>query len=261
MSLEVFTDDTLDHAGIRHGFFTRRGGVSRGLYAGLNAGLGSGDDPADVAENRRRIADVFALTPDRLLTAYQSHTPNVLVVERPFDGARPKVDGFVTRTPGLAIGVLAADCAPVLFAAPDAAVVGAAHAGWRGALTGVCEATLAAMEGLGARREAIHATVGPTISQDAYEVGPEFVERFLADDPGNDRFFRAAVEKPGHAMFDLPGYLMSRLETLGLKSARWTGHDTCADAERFFSYRRAVLRGEADYGRMVGAITLAADAD
>jgi YfiH family protein len=256
MSLEVFTDDTLDHAGIRHGFFTRRGGVSRGLYAGLNAGLGSGDDPADVAENRRRIADVFALTPDRLLTAYQSHTPNVLVVERPFDGARPKVDGFVTRTPGLAIGVLAADCAPVLFAAPDAAVVGAAHAGWRGALTGVCEATLAAMEGLGARREAIHATVGPTISQDAYEVGPEFVERFLADDPRNDRFFRAAVEKPGHAMFDLPGYILARLTAAGIGLAEPFGLCTYADEERFYSYRRATHRGEPDYGRQISAIAI-----
>jgi YfiH family protein len=256
MTLEVFTDDTLDHAGIRHGFFTRRGGVSRGLYAGLNAGLGSGDDPADVAENRRRIADVFALTPDRLLTAYQSHTPNVLVVERPFDGARPKVDGFVTRTPGLAIGVLAADCAPVLFAAPDAAVVGAAHAGWRGALTGVCEATLAAMEGLGARREAIHATVGPTISQDAYEVGPEFVERFLADDPGNDRFFRAAVEKPGHAMFDLPGYILARLTAAGIGLAEPFGLCTYADEERFYSYRRATNRGEPDYGRQISAIAI-----
>ena len=256
MSIEYFTDDTLDHAGIRHGFFTRRGGVSRGLFAGLNAGLGSTDDAVDVAENRRRIAEVFGLTPDRLLTAYQSHTPAVMVVERPFDGARPKVDGFVTRTPGLAIGVLAADCAPVLFAGPGAGVVGAAHAGWRGALGGVLEATIAAMEGLGAARGAIHATVGPTISQDAYEVGPEFVDRFLAHDPRNDRFFRAAPDTPGHAMFDLPGYILARLAAAGIGLAERFSLCTYADEERFYSYRRATHRGEPDYGRQISAIAI-----
>lgn len=256
-SLEYLTDDLLEEGGVRHGFFTRRGGVSKGIFASLNAGLGSGDDRAAVAENRRRIADVLRVTPESIVTAYQVHSPRVLVVDRPpAPGVRPRVDGFVTGTPGLALAVLTADCGPVLFADPEARVIGCAHAGWRGALAGVLEATLAAMETLGARRTAIRAVAGPMISADAYEVGPEFVERFQRASPENRRFFRPAGRE-GHARFDLPGYILARLNAAGV--ARVERFDMCTygDEERFFSYRRAVHRGEPDYGRLISAIALA----
>jgi purine-nucleoside/S-methyl-5'-thioadenosine phosphorylase / adenosine deaminase len=252
----ITADELAENPKVRHGFFDRTGGVSCGIYAALNCGFGSDDERDDVAENRRRVAATLGLEPERLCTLYQIHSADVVVVTDPGDTSGRRADAMVTATPDIALGVLTADCAPVLFADAEAQVVGAAHAGWKGALAGVAEATVAAMEGLGARKESIAAVIGPCIAPASYEVGPEFRARFVEVDPGNRAFFEAS-KRTGHAMFDLPGYLMSRLGRLGLKSARWTGQDTCADAERFFSYRRAVLRGEPDYGRMVGAISLA----
>src|SRR4051812_48567329 len=199
------------HATIRHAFFTREGGVSEGLYTSLNGGLGSGDDPARVVENRRRMMGQFAFPEEALVSLYQIHSPDVIVVEHPWPRLeRPRGDAMVTRAPGIALGVATADCGPVLFADPFGGVVGAAHAGWRGALAGVVEATVAAMERLGAERGRIVAVLGPTIGQAAYEVGPELVEAFAADDPANARFF-APAERAGHALFDLPGYIGARL--------------------------------------------------
>jgi YfiH family protein len=241
--------------GIRHGFFTRQGGVSEGIYAGLNGGVGSRDNPAHVAENRARMAAALSVSRDRFLTAYQVHSPDVLVAEKPWpDDARPRADAIVTREPGLAIGISTADCGPVLFADPDARVVGGAHAGWRGALGGVLEATIAAMEKLGAARERIVAAAGPMIRQPNYEVGPELAEKFLAADPDNSRFF--VPGRPGHSMFDLPGYIVARLARAGLKQIEDLAFCTYADPERFFSYRRATHRAEANYGRHINAIAL-----
>jgi YfiH family protein len=255
----IAADELTENPRVRHGFFDRTGGVSGGIYAGLNCGFGSDDVRDHVAENRRRVAQALGLAPERLCTLHQIHSPDVVHVTDPGDIVGRRADAMVTATPAIALGVLTADCAPILFADGDARVVGAAHAGWKGAFGGVAEAAVAAMVDLGARKDRIAAVIGPCIAQASYEVGPEFHERFVDADAANARFFIAS-ERSGHAMFDLPGYLLSRLETLGLKSARWTGHDTCADAKRFFSYRRAVLHGEADYGRMVGAISQTADA-
>jgi YfiH family protein len=244
-------------AGIRHGFFTRSGGVSQGVYATLNGGTGSDDVPDKVAENRARMAAVLGVAPDRLLTAYQIHSPDVVVAERPWTREdRPRADAIVTRTPGLAVGVSTADCGPLLFADSQAGVVGAAHAGWRGALTGVVEATIAAMEALGADRGRIAAALGPTIRQWNYEVGPEFVERFLAADAANARFFTAS-KRDGHALFDLTGYIAERVARAGIEDFEDLGLCTFAEPERFYSYRRMTLLGEPDYGRHVNAIALA----
>jgi hypothetical protein len=241
--------------GVRHGFFSRAGGVSQGIYAGLNGGVGSNDDPAHVAENRRRMAAAIGVPPERFLTLYQVHSPDVVVAETPWDSsARPKADALVTATPGLALGATAADCGPVLFADPAARVIGAAHAGWKGALTGVLEATLDAMEGLGAQRSRVIAAIGPLIRQPSYEVGDEFVARFKDADAGYARFFIPAA-RPGHAMFDLGGFIRMRLETAGVAAVDDTGIDTYPD-ENFFSYRRSVHRSEPDYGRHVHAIVL-----
>lgn len=255
----IVADELSEDPRVRHGFFDRTGGVSGGIYAGLNCGFGSDDVRDHVAENRRRVAQALGLAPERLCTLHQIHSPDVVHVTDPGDTVGRRADAMVTATPAIALGVLTADCAPILFADGDARVVGAAHAGWKGAFGGVAEAAVAAMVDLGARKDRIAAVIGPCIAQASYEVGPEFRERFVDADAANARFFTAS-KRSGHAMFDLPGYLLARLETLALKSARWTGHDTCADAKRFFSYRRAVLRGEPDYGRMVGAISLVADA-
>jgi YfiH family protein len=241
--------------GVTHGFFTREGGVSAGLYASLNGGPGSGDDTASVAENRRRIAGHLGAV--HLVSLHQVHSAEVVTVTGPWPGERPRADAMVTDRPGLALGVLTADCAPVLFAEAEAGVVGAAHAGWKGALAGVLEATVAAMAALGAEPARIVAAVGPAISQRAYEVGPEFVERFLDDDPENGRFFAGAP--PGdaaddRAMFDLPGYCLARLRAAGVGAAAWTGDCTYSDPRRFYSYRRACHQGEADYGRLVAAV-------
>jgi YfiH family protein len=241
--------------GLRHAFFTREGGVSDGIYAGLNGGLGSSDAPANVVENRRRMADHMGVAPDRFLSLHQIHSPDVVIATGPWDGeVRPKADAIVTRTERLAIGVTTADCGPVLFIDPAARVVGAAHAGWKGALTGVLEATLAAMEELGAQRGQIIAALGPMIRQPSYEVGAEFVERFIDAEPDHARFFLPST-RAHHAMFDLAGFIRMRLEQAGVLMIDDVGADTYAD-DRFFSYRRSVHRKEPDYGRHVHAIVL-----
>ncbi|MCC6775551.1 MAG: peptidoglycan editing factor PgeF [Hyphomicrobiales bacterium] len=239
-------------AGIRHAFFTRAGGVSDGVYATLNGGTGSDDTPSNVEENRARMAAHLGVTPDRFLTAYQIHSPDAVIVEEPWQ-ARPRADAIVTRMPGLAISVSTADCGPVLLADAEARVIGAAHAGWRGAATGVLEATIAAMERCGAMRGRIVAALGPMIRQDNYEVGPELVTRFEAQ--GSGRFFRPAA-RGDHALFDLPGYISSRLAAAGVVQVEDLGLCTYADAERFYSYRRSIHRSEDDYGRHINAIVL-----
>ncbi|MDZ5698000.1 peptidoglycan editing factor PgeF [Chelativorans sp. M5D2P16] len=246
--------DAAHAEGVRHGFFTRIGGISEGIYSNLNVGLGSGDSGDSVRENRRRVAHWMVVPAEKLCTLHQCHSADVVVIEEPLGETRPKADAMVTQQPGLAIGVLTADCGPVLFADAQARVVGAAHAGWKGALTGVLENTIVAMERLGAERARIVAVLGPAISQDNYEVGPEFQERFLAADTGNARFFRAST-RPGHSCFDLGGYTMERLARAGV-GAEMLGHCTYADADRFYSYRRATHRGETDYGRQISAICL-----
>jgi YfiH family protein len=239
---------------IRHAFFTREGGVSAGIFASLNCGFGSGDDPAKVAENRAIAAARLGLPPAALVTCHQIHSAEIVVVDQVWTaGTAPRADGMATRQVGIALGVLAADCAPVLFADPEAGVIGAAHGGWRGALSGVVEATVRAMVGLGARRDRIRAGIGPCIAQSSYEVGPEFEARFAADDPGSGAFF-APGPRPGHFRFDLPGYIAHRLQALGLASVEDAGLDTVSDDQRFFSYRRACHRGEPDYGRALAAI-------
>jgi len=241
-------------AGIAHGFFTRAGGVSEGIYQGLNVGLGSHDNRDHVVENRRRVAGWFGLDETRLVTVHQVHSPDVATVTAPFEHERPQVDAMVTATPGLVLGVLSADCGPILFADPVHRVIGAAHAGWKGALTGVLENTIDAMIALGAKRESIVATLGPSISAQAYEVGPEFVERFIAHDPAYAAFFTPSP-KPGHAMFDLPGLTVKRLRGAGIPGDM-LGVCTYGDSKSFFSYRRTTHAGEPDYGRQVSAITL-----
>jgi YfiH family protein len=242
--------------GIRHAFFTRQGGVSEGVYASLNGGTGSNDDQTKVRENRARMARAVGVTPERYLTCYQIHSPDVVTVETPWPAeTRPRADAMVTRVPNIALGISTADCGPVLFADNDAKVIGAAHAGWRGAFTGVVEATLAAMEKLGAKRANIAVALGPMIRQQNYEVGPEFVARFTDADADNVRFF-APSTRAGHAMFDLPGYITKRLRSARIEQIDDLGLCTCADAERFYSYRRMTLRGEPDYGRHINAIVL-----
>jgi YfiH family protein len=242
--------------GLRHAFFTRDGGVSDGIYGSLNGGLGSDDDPAHVAENRRRMAEAMDVSPERFLSVWQIHSPDALAVSGPWDGAaRPRADAMVTRTEGLAIGVTAADCGPILLVDPNARVIGAAHAGWKGALTGIVESTIAAMEKLGAERSGIVAAIGPLICQHSYEVGSEFVERFIEADAEHALFFIPAARE-NHAMFDLAGFIRMRLENAGVLMIDDIGVDTYSD-ERFYSYRRSVHRKEPDYGRHVHAIALA----
>lgn len=244
-------------ARIRHAFFTRSGGVSDGVYASLNGGIGSNDAPDKVAENRARMAVTLGVAPDRFLTPYQIHSPDVVVADGSWtQETRPRADAVVTREPKLAIGVSTADCGPLLFADAEAGVVGAAHAGWRGAFTGVIEATLAGMEKLGASREHITVALGPTIRQPNYEVGPEFLERFRAADMDNERFF-APSKREGHAMFDLTGYIADRVHRAGIVQFEDLGHCTYADPAQFYSYRRMTQRGEPDYGRHINAIALA----
>jgi YfiH family protein len=241
--------------GLRHAFFTREGGVSNGVYSGLNGGLGSGDDPADVRENRRRMAEQLGVTLENLLSVHQTHSPDAIVATGPWQGpARPKADAMVTTSEGLALGITTADCAPVLFADPKARVIGAAHAGWKGALSGILESTIDTMEKLGAERSGMVAAIGPLIRQPSYEVGSEFVERFIEAEAGNAVFFLPG-ERDGHAMFDLAGYIRMRLENAGVLMIDDLGVDTYSDA-RCYSYRRSVHRKEADYGRHVHAIAL-----
>jgi polyphenol oxidase len=251
--------ETLKLAGVRHAFFTREGGVSGGFYASLNGGVGSRDHAGLVAENRARMAAALAVEPHRFLTAYQVHSPDVVVAETPWSSrARPRADAIVTRTAGLAIGVSTADCGPILFADANARVIGAAHAGWRGALSGVIEATVAAMERLGAARGRIRAALGPMIRQGNYEVGPDFIARFATEDKACADFFRPAARE-GHALFDLPGYIAARLDRAGVHAIEDSGLCTYAEPERFFSFRRTTHRAEPDYGRHINAIALTED--
>jgi len=240
--------------GIRHAFFTRRGGVSTGLYDSLNVGRGSNDDPEAVAENRRRIAAWFGAQPPALMTVYQTHSAIAHAAQAPWPQS-PEGDAVVTATSGLVCSAMAADCAPVLIADPVARVVGAAHAGWRGAIGGVVAQTVAAMSGLGAKPERMVAAVGPCIGPESYEVGLDFLERFTAAAPANARFFRPGAGDDKR-LFDLPAYVLDRLADAGVADAEWVGRDTCAEEEEFFSNRRAVLRGESDYGRLLSTIML-----
>ncbi|MFD3190214.1 peptidoglycan editing factor PgeF [Sedimentitalea sp. HM32M-2] len=251
MTLEILTSDSLSP--LRHGFFTRNGGASSGVFSGLNCGPGSSDQSDVVAINRARVAEAMQVAPDRLVAVHQVHSPDVITVTEPLTG-KPVADALVTATPGLALSVLTADCQPVLFADAGAGVIGAAHAGWRGALDGVLEATLDAMESLGATRRNTVAVIGPSISQRAYEVGPEFLEDFLADDPDNARFF--ANGDGDRLQFDLPGYGLHRLRSAGIGQAEWTRHCTYSDPDRFYSYRRSTHAKDADYGRLISVIRL-----
>jgi polyphenol oxidase len=243
--------------GLRHAFFTREGGVSKGIYASLNAGIGSSDDPAAVTENRRRMADEIGVLPQHFLTLHQTHSPDVIIAANPsqegwHNGARPKADAIVTRTAGLAIGASAADCGPILLVDASARVIGAAHAGWKGAVGGVLENTIAAMEKLGAERARLVVGIGPTISQANYEVGQDLRDRFSGDDA---RFF-VAGERPGHYRFDLPGYVAHRLSSAGVPQVQDIGLCTYPPENGLFSYRRTTHRSEADYGRELSAILL-----
>lgn len=250
--------DEFDAGKVRHAFFTRRGGVSRGLYTSLNCGRGSGDDPADVEANRARAMAALDLPASALFTNHQVHSATVVVIEEGADPEdRRRADAFVTARPNVALGVLAADCAPVLFAAPDDGVIGACHAGWRGAVGGVCEATVDAMIELGARPDGIRAAIGPCIGFESYEVGPEFPEPFVVQDRQNARFFEQAARE-GHFLFDLSGYLARRLSALGIGEVFRLDCDTCRDEANFFSYRRSCQRQQPDYGRQLAAITLGA---
>ena len=253
--IEILTAPNLQLAGIRHGFFTRRGGVSEGMYRGLNCGLGSADDHDAVVENRVRAAAAMGVAPERLLSLYQIHSADAVYASGPFEGSPPQADGLVTDVPELAICALSADCGQILLADAGARVVGACHAGWKGAITGIMDATVTEMENRGARRGSIHAALGPCLSQSNYEVGQEFADRFLAQDSGNARFF-APGTSVGKSHFDLAGYIEMRLLALGLASVWISGACTYADEGRFFSYRRATHRGEQDYGRLLSAISL-----
>nr|WP_209008388.1 peptidoglycan editing factor PgeF [Roseibium polysiphoniae] len=246
----------MSSAGIRHGFFTRNGGVSSGIYGSLNIGLGSDDDREKVLENRKRVASRLDVEADRLVTPHQIHSPNVIKVEGPWaaDTDR-KADALVTTQHGLAIGIATADCGPVLFADTEAGVIGAAHSGWKGAVGGILENTLAAMEQLGSARSNVIAVLGPTISQKAYEVGPEFRDRFIAEKATSARYFIPS-EKPDHHMFDLPGFIIDRLSDAGVGAVQDLGLCTYADEDKFYSYRRTTHRGEPDYGRLISAIVL-----
>lgn len=251
-ALEILTSDLL--AGTRHGFFTRRGGASSGVYRGLNCGPGSRDQAEAVRMNRARVAAALGVAPERLLSLHQIHSAEAIIAAPEGWSERPRADAVVTDRPGLALGVLTADCAPVLLHDPAAGVIGAAHAGWRGALDGVIEATLEAMEGLGAAAARVRAVIGPTISQRAYEVGPEFYYRFADEDPDHARYF--VQGERDRMRFDLPGFVLGRLRAAGVAEAAWVGACTFSDPERFFSYRRTTLAGETDYGRLISAVAL-----
>jgi YfiH family protein len=253
----MFCASTLESCdGIRHGFFTRRGGVSKGIYGSLNCGLGSGDDAENVRQNRALVAETLGVPHERLLTLYQIHSATAVIVDQPWNSDVAEADALVTRTPGLAIGTLTADCAPVLFCDPEARVIAAAHAGWRGALLGIVEATVASMEELGAKPERMVAVIGPTISQRAYEVGSDYVERFLAEEPESSSFFMTD-DSSGEPHFDLAGYVAERLARAGVGAVSDLGLCTYCDETRLFSYRRSQHHGEEDYGRQISAIVLA----
>jgi YfiH family protein len=257
VSVNPVKAEPLTLPGIRHGFFTREGGVSSGIYASLNCGVGSNDDRALVLENRARVTAALGAPAERLATPYQVHgTTTVTVTEAWQPGEGPKADAVATNVPGIVLGVGSADCGPILFADGEAGVIGAAHSGWRGALAGIGESAVRAMEALGAQRKHIVAVLGPTISQPSYEVGAEVRLQFVTANEADTRFF-APSERDGRYLFDLPGMIVARLEALGI-AASWTGHDTYGDEARFFSYRRTTHRKETDYGRQLSAIMLAA---
>ncbi len=241
--------------GVRHAFFTRKGGVSMGLYDSLNIGRGSKDEPADVAENRARAAAHFGGEPGDLDTCFQIHSTIAIVADGSWGDARPEGDAIVSKTPGVICGALSADCAPVLIVDPVARIVASAHAGWRGALDGVVQSAVDTMVGLGADPANMIAAVGPCIGRESYEVGLDFFERFAADAPGSEQFFSPGAA-PDKRQFDLPAFVLERLRTAGVEQREWVGRDTCAEEEWFFSNRRAVLRGEGDYGRLLSAIML-----
>ncbi|MEC7965151.1 MAG: peptidoglycan editing factor PgeF [Pseudomonadota bacterium] len=251
MTLEILTSDLL--APVRHGFFTRKGGASSGIFEGLNCGQGSSDQAEIVEINRSRVADAMEVALPDLVTLHQVHSAEVAVVDAPLTD-RPKADAIVTKTPGLALGILTADCQPVLFADHTAGVIGAAHAGWRGAVAGVLDNTIAAMEELGAKRDRIHAVIGPCISQRAYEVGPELLDDFMAEDATNSRFF--AQGSGDRYQFDLPAFGLHKLRTAGIAQAEWSRHCTYSDPDRFYSYRLSTHEGQADYGRLISCIRL-----
>lgn len=251
MTLEILTSDPL--APLRHGFFTRRGGASSGVFAGLNCGTGSSDQREVVNINRGRVAQAMDVAPEALMGVHQVHSADVVTVTGPTTD-KPKADAMVTDQPGLALSILTADCQPVLFADTKAGVIGAAHAGWRGTLDGILEATVDAMEALGADRADMVAVIGPTISQRAYEVGPEFFDDFVAEHPDNARFFANGVDD--RMQFDLPAFGLYRLRQAGVGTAEWTRHCTYSDSDRFYSYRRTTHAREADYGRLISAIRL-----
>ncbi|MEM9107917.1 MAG: peptidoglycan editing factor PgeF [Pseudomonadota bacterium] len=250
---DVLAERNADTA-IRHGFFTRQGGVSKGIYQGLNVGLGSSDNPVHVEENRTRVCNWFGQPSSHLVTPHQVHSAEVMVTDSPLAGERPKADAVVSATPGIVIGILTADCGPVLFADPEAGVIGAAHAGWRGALDGVLENTISAMEGIGARRDRIGASIGPTISAQNYEVGPEFRDRFVAQNPQWANYFGPSL-RAEHSQFDLPAFILDRLQASGVE-AHSAADCTYADEGRYFSYRRTTHRSEPDYGRQISAICI-----
>ena len=249
MSLEILTSSRLNP--IQHGFFTRKGGASSGVFSGLNCGMGSSDQKEMVTINRDRVAS--AMNVDALARVHQVHSADVLEVDAPQDEMQ-KADAMVTNTPGVALSILTADCQPVLFADRDNHVIGAAHAGWRGALDGILENTIEAMVGLGAKRESISAVIGPTISQQAYEVGPEFLDAFLTESHESERFFTKG--NGDRFLFDLPAFGLSRLKGAGIQQAEWTRHCTYSDPDRFYSYRRSTHKKEADYGRLISVIRL-----
>jgi YfiH family protein len=252
MTLEILTSDALSP--LRHGFFTRRGGASSGVFSGLNCGLGSSDQSDVVTINRGRVAQAMQVTPDRLIGVHQVHSADVVTLSGPILAPGTRADALVTDQPGLALAVLTADCMPVLLADPDAGIIAAVHAGWRGALAGILEATVAAMEQLGAERDAVVAVIGPCISQRAYEVGPELLAAFEAEDPDHAWFF--ANGTGDRLMFNLPGFGLSQLRAAGVGHAEWTGHCTYGQPDLFYSYRRSVHANEADYGRLLSAIRL-----
>ena len=250
----MIKSDQLNLPNITHGFFTRQGGYSSDIFSSLNCGLGSGDDIVLVTKNRAKVASELGIDPSHLVSAHQVHSEDVMIVDAPFV-ERPKVDGLVTKKHGIALGILTADCGPVLFADQKAGVVGACHAGWKGALSGVTDNTIEAMESLGASRKNIVAVLGPTISQKAYEVGPEFPNPFLQQNKAHKKYFTSSL-KNDHYMFDLPAYLIDRLKAFGVVSAVDLGLCTYGDSERFFSYRRATHAQEKDYGRLISTIAL-----
>jgi polyphenol oxidase len=253
--LPALTSPLLDLPGVRHAFFTRQGGVSQGIYEGLNVGQGSGDHPEDVTENRRLAAAHFDLPAEALSTCYQIHSATALATDAPWGADRPQGDGVVTGSVGVLCGALAADCAPILLADPKARIVAAAHAGWKGALAGIAGSTVQVMVERGAKPQDMVAVIGPCISQASYEVGLEFEARFLESDPSFGTFFIAG-ESPDKRHFDLPGFVLAQLQRAGVGACAWIGEDTCTDAQRFYSNRRAFRQGEPDFGRLLSAIAL-----